>query len=215
MGHGTDGYILLMFQITILGVSHMCGNELLGGGLHSSSAFLVTHAIGIKRTSKLNVCLYTYKSLYLYTWVLSCVCKCKRLSVCHKLWETNQSVIRVQHSQTDWLQHRDTLSSTAEKQLTGSVSVSTNSDIKMRVPPVWVLFQYSSGGLMCAWVLFTYTNPARWPVMLSYCMMDGFNIHAPCRAYWFQYFTSHLNVIHPRPTTEATQNIQLFHLFAV
>lgn len=42
----------------------------------------------------------------------------------------------------------ETLGDTGEEQLTVSVIVSATTDIKMRVSPVWVLFQYSSYALM-------------------------------------------------------------------
>lgn len=40
-GQGTDDYILVMFQVTILGAGYnMWGNELLSGGLLPLNAFL-------------------------------------------------------------------------------------------------------------------------------------------------------------------------------
>lgn len=167
MGHGANGYILVMFQITIL--RKICGERpVLSKWFFSYSC----NCCVIRRTSKLNVCLYTNKSLHLDTCVLSCVCKwpgaCKRLSVCHKLWETNWSVIRVQHSQTRQAEF------SAETHLVPQQR--NNWDIRMRVPPVWVVFQHSSYGCLSWWVnalvllecsLVTNTNPTRWPVMLS------------------------------------------------
>lgn len=157
--------------------------------------------------------------------MLSCVCKwrgaCKRLSVCHKLTdrnlliETNWSVNRVQPTQTrlDLAQRRFQF----HRGVTiVSVVISASSDMKMTFPPVWSFFSalqlwYHECLNTPTGVFLIYVHKSYCPVMLSYCILDRFNTQAPCREYWFLYFTSHLNNAHPGPTLGATQNLQLFH----
>lgn len=121
------------------------------------------------------MCVCGYKSLHFNTCVLSSVCKwpgeCKRLSVRLKLWETNWSVVRMQHSQTSQSEFSTETHSVPREGNWPSLSSSSRT----------VILKQESHLLQT--------------VMLSYCMMDRFNIHTPLRAYWFLYFTSHLIVL--------------------